>query len=220
MASNRFQKIHTFGSPYDLARQLGENGIAKILEIVCEAYVVLQTKHLVKKGMTEDEITEELVSQTECIWRKSSVLSSIVPMNQKIDRTLAKNRGRPPTIDFCFRHVWVKEAFFGFECKRLAEGNSALSQEYVDNGLCRYLRGEYCSSGSAGSMIGYVTSGSLVAIIRDIKTRVDNERAVNAMTLAFSIGLFKEHYVSTHTRERGLSQFSVHHLFFSFAESN
>jgi len=220
MASNRSHGIYRFGNPYDLAQQLGEKGIARILEIVCEAYVVLQTKNLVTRGMSEDEITEELVSQIECVWRKSSVPISIVPINQKIDRTLAKNKGKPPTIDFCFRHVWIKEAFFGFECKRLAEGNGVLSQEYVDNGLCRYLRGEYCSSGSAGSMVGYVISGNLVAVVRDVKTRVDIERAVNTMKIAFSIGSFREHYVSIHTRERGLSQFCVHHLFFDFVESD
>jgi hypothetical protein len=36
---------------------------------------------------------------------------------------------------------------------------------------------------------------------------------------SWSIGLFKEHCVSTHTREKGLSQFCVHH-FFNLTESD
>jgi hypothetical protein len=214
ISSEDFQEVYRFGSPEDLAQKLGESGIAKLLEIVCKAYSVLRDNHLVEIRMSEDEITEELVIQIECIWRKSDVPVGVVPMNQKIDRTLSKNRGRPPTIDFCFRHIWIKETFFGFECKILAEGNARLSQEYVDDGLRRYVEGKYCSTGSAGAMVGYIKSGNLAAVIEDVKMRVDKEKLVTCMLQSFSIGMFKEHYASTHAREKGLSQFCVHHLFF------
>jgi hypothetical protein len=219
MPIDHFHERYRSGSPYDLAQQIGESGITKLLEVVCHAYSNLCENHLIITEMSEDEITEEIFKELVYVYHESSVPRTLIPVNQKIDTTLAKNRGRPPTIDFCFRDRWVKEVFFGFECKLLAEGNGRLYQEYIDNGLCRYLQGKYCSIGSAGSMIGYIKSGNIAIVIHDVKCRVDQKKAVNAMAAAPSIGSFKEHYVSMHIRD-GLSQFRVHHLFFNFAETN
>lgn len=205
------------GSPYDLAVQLGEKGIMKLLELVCKAYDRVCAASSISIAMNEDEITEELFKEVECGWRESDVPISIVPVNQKIDRDLAANLGKPPSIDFCFRDRFLKEAFFGFECKILGEGDCTLSGEYIDNGLCRFIEGKYCSRGSAGSMIGYVRFGKLSVVIQDIKRRVDIESAVQPMHLAPPMHAFKEHYISVHNRQRGLSQIAIHHLFFDFA---
>lgn len=215
--SDDFQNQFKFGSAYDLAQKIGESGITKLLKVICDAYVILSNNNIIQSGMTEDEITEELFTQGQCVLQKSSIPTTLVLVNQKIDRTLAKNKGRLPAIDFCFRDRWVKETFFGFECKLLAEGNGTLSREYVDEGLCRYLEGKYSSFGSSGSMIGYVKTGNLAPIIQDVKRRVDEKEAISPMTLALAIGSVKEHYVSIHSRERGLTNFSIHHLFFKFA---
>jgi hypothetical protein len=205
---------------YDLAEQIGEQGVSSLLEIVCDAYQDLCKKHNIKQAMSEDEITEELFNDVVFAWSNSAITETIRPIHQKIDKTFAKARGRPPTIDFCFRDSWVREAFFGFECKLLAEGNNGLYDDYVRNGLYRYLQGTYCSKGSAGSLVGYVKLGNLATVVRDVKTRVDNERILKAMVLASAIGQFKEHYVSIHSRERALPSFCVHHLFFFFACKN
>ena len=220
MPSDRFQESYRVGNPYDLAEQIGEDGIAKLLALVCEAYNMLCNHKIVKLGMSEDEITEELFKEIQIVWRASTIPQTIIPINQKIDKTLAKNIGKPPAIDFCFRDRWVKEAFFGFECKLLAEGNVRLYKEYVENGLFRYLQGKYCAKGSAGSLIGYVNSGRISVIVQDVKTRVDKESILTAMVKASSISAFEEHYVSTHSREGGLSSFCVHHLFFCFSALN
>jgi len=220
MPSDRFQESYRIGDPYDLAEQIGEDGIAKLLALVCDAYDTLYKHKIVKLGMSEDEITEELFKEIQIVWRVSSIPQTIVPINQKIDKYLAKDKGKPPTIDFCFRDRWVKEAFFGFECKLLAEDDIRLYKEYIENGLYRYLQGKYCAKGSAGSLIGYVNSGNISIVIREVKTRVDKENMLSAMVLARSISAFKEHYISTHLRERGLPSFCVHHLFFRFTALN
>jgi hypothetical protein len=208
---------YSFGDPSDLAKQLGEDGVSYLLEIVCDAYRSLYQKHIVKQEMSEDDITEELFVEIVFTWSRSSITKSIRPVCQKGDKTLAKPRGKPPTIDFCFRNSWVGEAFFGFECKILVEGDKGLCNEYVENGLCRYLSGAYCAHGSAGSLIGYVKLGNISIIIHDVKARVDTQKMLAAMVLAAPIGRFKEHYVSVHEREMPLPPFRVHHLFFSFA---
>jgi hypothetical protein len=166
--------------------------------------------------MTEDEITEELYSQTQYILRKSNISPTLVLVNQKIDRALAKNIGRLPSIDFCFRDRWVRKAFFGFECKLLSEGKGTLSQQYVDEGVCRYLEGKYCSTGSAGAMIGYVKAGNVSVIIEDVKLRVNKKNIVSPMSLSIKLGIVSNHFVSIHTRDKELSDFLIHHLFFKF----
>lgn len=218
--SDHFQDGYRFGSAYDLAARIGPDGITRLLEIVCDAYDMLCKNNTIKKEMSEDDITEELFKEIVIIWCESSTTNSIVPINQKSDKTFSKDVGKPPTIDFCFRDRYVRESFFGFECKLLAEGDVRLYREYIQNGLYRYIQGKYCARSSAGSLIGYVTSGSISVVVQDVKIRVDKKNILSAMALAPSISTFKEHYTSTHTREKGLSSFCVHHLFFRFTTVN
>ncbi|WXG46139.1 MAG: hypothetical protein WED05_05660 [Candidatus Atabeyarchaeum deiterrae] len=218
MTYDSLQEGYRTGSPFDLAKHLGDKGITRLLEIVCEAYTTLYRNRIVKPQMSEDEITEELFKEVNIAWSASSVPPAVVPINQKIDREHAKDRGKPPTIDFCFRDRWEKEAFFGFECKLLAEGNSRSYREYIKQGLYRYIEGRYCANGTVGSLIGYINTGRIAVIVKEIKTRVDKERIVEVMTLASSVSAFREHYVSTHLREKDRSPFRIHHLFFSFVE--
>jgi len=216
MSTKPFLDLYSYGNPSDLAGQIGEQGVSNLLGIVCDAYQRLNQKHNIRQEMSEDDITEELYIEVEWVWSKSGITETIRPMPQKRDKTFAKPRGRPPTIDFCFRDTWVGEAFFGFECKLLAEGDKRLYNEYVENGLYRYLSGRYCAHGSAGSLVGYVKFGNLSTIIEDVKAKVDAERILKDMAIASPIGEFKEHYVSVHSRETPLPSFCVHHLFFSF----
>ncbi|MHA1410639.1 MAG: hypothetical protein ACTSQY_10105 [Candidatus Odinarchaeia archaeon] len=215
MILNKNKDLGRINKPYDIAQKLGEKGINKILKMVCRAYNMLLKNKRINVKMSEDEITEELYTEIIIVWSQSGI-QNLLPINQKIDKTLAKNRGKPPTIDFCFRDRWIKKAFFGFECKILAEGNSRLTKEYVDNGLKRYLQGKYCSTTSIGSLIGYVIIGDIKKTIQDVKKRVDKESIIKKMTLASSILDFKNHFTSEHSRVRGLSNFKVHHLFMYF----
>lgn len=207
--------VDQLGDAKDLAQKLGEAGINKLLEVVCCAYQSLRNNNLITAGMSEDEITEELAIQVDVICRQSSMPINIASIPQKIDRKLAKQKGKSPAIDFCFRHTWVKDAYFGFECKILAEANTTLSKEYIKEGVCRYLDGKYCSKGSASSMVGYVKSGNLTVIIQDIIERVNKERIVRLMSKSSTIGIFDEHYLSTHNRLNN-SNFDIQHLFFNF----
>lgn len=187
--------------------------------MVCAAYAILYRNRIVKPKMDECDITEELYKEVNFAWSKSDITETVIPTNEKIDRENAERRGRPPTIDFCFRARWERHAFFGFECKVLAEGDSRSYREYINEGLYRYIEGKYCANGSAGSLIGYINSGRIAVIVKDIKTRVNRQRIVEFMTLASSISGFREHYISTHLRKDS-SPFCVHHLFFSFVELN
>jgi hypothetical protein len=207
--------IFRTGDASDLAQQIGNDGISRLLEIISISYNNLRGRNVITSKMSENEITEELYTEILVIWRQSSVPITLVPVRPKIDRTYAVERGEP-AIDFCFRDRYTRESFFGFECKILDEGDNRLYREYIENGLGRYLQGKYSSGSSAGSLIGYIRSGDVTAIISEVGKRVELEDAIGKMSQAPPILGFQEHYVSTHTRQRGISPFSVHHLFFCF----
>lgn len=204
------------GSPLDLAKELGEDGINQLLEIVCAAYSGLQAKKVIRPDMSEDKITEELYTEIMEVWVTSNIIDSIVPIHQKGDWLSGKNGKKPPTIDIVFRDSFERDAFFAFECKLLKEGESRLFWEYVKEGLDRYLQGKYCANGSAGSLIGYVMSGRLTSVVDEVKKRVDVDKILEVMRLGLPLGKFSSHYISVHSRENSLPRFSVHHLFFSF----
>lgn len=204
------------GSPLDLAKELGEDGINQLLEIVCAAYNGLLAKQVIRLGMSEDKITEELYAEIMAVWATSSIVDSIRPIHQKGDWLSAKDGKKPPTIDIVFRDSFERDAFFAFECKLLKEEESRLFWEYVKEGLDRYLQGKYCASGSAGSLIGYVMSGKLTNVVEEVRKRVDVDKILEVMKLSIPLGKFNNHYVSIHSRENSLPKFFVHHLFFSF----
>jgi hypothetical protein len=201
------------GNPNDLAQELGLSGIMTILGIMCEAYKNLRVYRKVTPEMNEPEITEELFIELGLIWKKTNL--PLIPLPEKPDRK-GKIRGRAPTIDFCFRHRWYPNSYFGAECKILEEKNKKLYDLYIKEGVYRYLSGKYGENCSAGSMIGYVRIGNTAEIINEVKIRVIKLPENSEMRQADSIGRFTEHYQSVHERKVGRSPFHIHHLFFSF----
>ncbi len=200
------------GSPKDLAQELGPGGIMTLIGIICKAYENLRVYRKVTPEMDEPEITEELFIELELIWKKINL--SLIPLHEKPDRN-GKKKGRAPTIDFCFRHRWHRNSYFGAECKMLEEKNNRLCDLYVVEGVCRYLSGKYGENCSAGSMIGYVRIGNTTKVINEVKMRVNRLPDNSEMRQADSIGEFTEHYKSIHNRKIGRSPFHMHHLFFS-----
>ena len=186
------------GNPKDLAQELGSDGIMTLLGIICEAYTNLCVYKKVTSEMDEPEITEELLIELKLIWKRTDF--PFIPHHEKSDRK-AKKRGRPPTIDFCFRDRWYPHSYFGAECKILEEKNNKLYDLYIKEGVCRYLSGKYGENCSAGSMIGYVRIGNTAEIINEVRIRVNTLSDNSEMRQADSIGRFTEHYKSVHNQK-------------------
>ncbi len=200
------------GAPEDLAQELGAHGIMVLLGIICKAYENLRAYRKVTPQMDEPKITEELFVELQLIWKETDL--TLVPFHEKPDKK-RKKRGRAPTIDFCFRHRWYKNSYFGAECKILEENNNRLYNLYIEEGVYRYLSGKYGENCSAGSMIGYMRIGNGTEIINEVRTRIKKLDS-SEMQKADSIGKFTQHYKSRHRRKVGRSPFHIHHLFFSF----
>ncbi len=207
------------GNPSDLAKKIGAAGIANLLELVCRAYVSLVSNHCISPTMSEDEISEELFKEVQVAWRSTDLAPSLIPIREKlaIGKSVGspRGRGRPPMIDFCFRDQWVRESYFGLECKRLIEHDSTLLNEYIGNGLYRYLTGKYSTKSSEAALVGFIVAGALSGVVSEVSQRVNQERILAKMEISFPLPSFWEHYRSTHSRMDS-SPISVHHLFFDF----
>lgn len=201
-------------SPIDLAIDLGPSGIKTIQGLIIRAYNNLQESGKIDSSMSETEISEELFIELQIEWKDADI--SLIPVHEKSHGRRKKGPGKTPTIDFCFRHRWDSQSYFGAECKLLKNNDNTLYTNYVEKGIKRYLSGSYSPKCSIGSMIGYITVGSPSDVINEIKKRVDRISDVECMNLSYSLNGFKMHYKSMHKRQKGPSPFHMMHMFFPF----
>jgi hypothetical protein len=183
--ADRTNQQFASGCPENLAEELGSDGIRTLLEIICKAYKNLLVFEKVTSVMNETRITEELFIELQNVMIMSTneytFSPNLYPVHEKSHDRKGKGRGKTPTIDFCFRDRWVRDRYFGAECKLLKENHKTLYDDYVAGGVCRYLAGKYSENCSTGSMIGYITSGNIREIISEVKNRVDKEHNVSKM---------------------------------------
>ena len=190
----------------------GDRGIRTLLTVMWDAYKDLCSEGTVGTVMNEDEITEEWFCKVYIHFKHLDL--PVVPVYQKADSTKAKNRGKKPTIDFCFRSEWDCNSYFGAECKIVDGGKPSLYAKYINKGVNRYLEGIYGSKSASGAMVGYIRKGDVNMVVSEIKTRLH--------VLPGNPSLFRDknykddHYTSTHKRDLGVSPFNLHHLFFVF----
>jgi post-segregation antitoxin (ccd killing protein) len=202
--------------PIDLAHELGPNGIREIIEIMWIAFHDLKIDNINVSNLDENQITEEWAMRLQKRWYEENraLRLKLSPVTQHEDTTLAKQRGQPPTIDFCFRTWDPDDRYFGAECKNLIEDDNELINRYIITGVCNYLSGRYGSTSSESALIGYIISGSISNIITKISTRLINCSPIK--NLSRDLSYDDPHYCSVHIRELDSRNIILHHLMFSF----
>ena len=99
------------------------------------------------------------------------------------------------------------------ECKRLKN----TSQEYVDNGLRRFINGDYCASESYAGMIGFVVNGNAESICRNMETKCKTEKYVSNLFVRKSPADLGYSFKTSHFR-KNLPDVNVYHLFLEFVK--
>ena len=208
-------------APKDLAQELGPGGIRQLLLLLCKSYKDLLNSGFVQADTGEDTITEEWFVQIQKRWKRDRGIS-LVPMSQKQDKTKAAARGRPPTIDFCFRDEAFPECYFGVECKLLDADSAAYLGAYLDDkeGIGRFLNGKYAARTGAGAMAGYVRTGEAKAVAAELKKAINTLTGNPTLSKSAHLPGFEHLYESTHTRISGISPFICFHLLFAFCCSS
>jgi len=202
----------------DLSKILVPSGIKILLELIRDAYFELVQMRKIDLSMTENQITEEWYVCLQFIWPQSAAYHlKLAPIHQKEDESDRKSRrGSPPTIDFCFRAQWNRQAYFGAECKLIEANDKTLCDRYIENGVNRYIDGRYGQKFSKGAMLGYVRQTKCSDVAAEIRNRINRLAGSPQLVQTDKLLPFEDHYISKHSRLKGLSPFTVHHLLFLF----
>ncbi len=212
IAPDRFATV-----PMDLAKQLGDQGIRKLLTVLTDAYKDLYARRWVGAHSPEDSITEEWFVHILKIWRPENAFG-LIPIHQKQDTEKAESRGRPPTIDFCFRDEFFSQSYFGAECKLMDEGSVTHLNSYLDRkeGIGRFLSGRHAAHAGTGAMVGYVRRGDCNAVAKNLACGVKQLDGNPEFEKSRPLPGLDQLYESRHVRHIGVSPFLCHHLLFAF----
>lgn len=207
--------------PDDLAKRLGPAGVNQILLIMWQGYYdLLADKNItITEHALEDDITLEWYGKIFQRWtseNRATLLrvNKIGPVHQYPDSTLKKDRGYKPTIDFCFRDWDTTNSYFGAECKNLYNNRKDKIRRYVETGVRNYELGRYGAQSSESSIIGYVLSGNISDIVKDLISEIASTSPV--CNLSRELRYAEPQYTSKHKRSTDKSNITLHHLFFDF----
>jgi len=197
----------------DIVKLLGPTGVTQLLEIMWLGYHSLCKKGLCK-NYDENMITEEFLVEINEVWPefKSSFKIKLSPLNQKSDTFKKLPKGQSPAIDFVFRSYYVDDIYFGAECKLFKDNCNTRRNNYVKNGINRYLDRRYSNKASESSMIGYIVNDSIEDSVIVINGALEK---VPTNILSRSFNFEDPYYLSNHQREDN-SEIMLHHLFFNF----
>lgn len=98
------------------------------------------------------------------------------------------------------------------ECKRL----KSVSQQYIKEGLYRFINNEYSKNESYSGMIGFVIEGDISKIKDGLKDKCINEKFVDTSYSKESLDEWNHNFKTTHKREDN-SNINIQHLFFEFS---
>lgn len=207
--------------PDDLAKRLGPTGVNEILLTLWQGYhdLIADTSIIITANAEEDDITQEWYGKILQRWtneNRATILrmNSIGPVHQYQDSTLKKGRGYKPTIDFCFRDWDTSNSYFGAECKNLYNHRKEKIKRYVETGVNNYTSGRYGSQSSESSIVGYVLSGRIPDIIKELIAEIAKVEPINNLTR--ELRYVDPQYSSLHKRLVDKGEIILHHLLFDF----
>lgn len=138
-------------------------------------------------------------------------------MHQYADNTMKKQKGsKAPTIDFCFKDWTTDNSYFEAEAKNLYESKTDKIERYISTGIDNYTKGRYGSQSSESSMIGYVLSGNIPDIVKQLRTEMSKDTPIDNITRTVSLD---PQYKSKHLRTFDSQEITLYHLFFDFVSA-
>ena len=195
-------------------RDLGE----QMSEAIEAAWPICIGPLQAKKGaMThEDHITEHLV---KALRKTKKVPGRITYQYVLLDEDANGNVTTPSSIDFVLTVGDDEEVYLAYECKRLNVTYGTRVRNYcgpyVDDGLMRFVSGQYAKGLPMATMIGYVMNGNNATARRGLR------RVMKLRTTALRLTAEQDRhstagrstrFMSTHECGPGHNMHVEHHL--------
>ncbi len=203
-----------------------------VLKLTVEAYQAMRRENVVQRNWEENIFTLQLEDYLRPI-AYDNEFPIFVRVREKV-HTPEMRAGQQATIeaqeiDMSMFPSWERSYYqrrFVWEAKKVGDKRvdrkySRLNSEYVNEGIYRFIRGEYASGLNDAGMLGYVLAGRVCNIVGDINASMGNIHKnpplskSNHLQEATPIGDFEDIYFSNHMRmdETGIC---LHHLFLKF----
>lgn len=110
--------------------------------------------------------------------------------------------------------VCDENEYFTFECKRL-DWYATKNNEYINNGLSRFIKWQYSKKMNIAWMIGFVQWfkkwKTIDNLVGDLEKRISGFNK-------YIVDDFNHAYHSNHERAEGLWKIDIYHLLFDFTE--
>ncbi len=152
---------------------LSEDHLATVVDLLCRS--VTAARPLLKPQMLEVPITIHVKKAMRRL-KKELGLSNLEIMGEFELLDLSNDDpavlGRIDIILRFLHQFGDEEAYLGVECKRVGDGESALNQRYVTQGVNRFVTGQYAAGHHWGMMLGYVLKLPSAAFIKGIDARI------------------------------------------------
>lgn len=172
----------TVGNPALWSDIFPENLVPQILDLVCTTWEAFE-----KPKPDEHEVP--ITRRFKCVLQQAKNFRRLpIRIEREVaedDPATAAELGR---IDLKLAPAESarEEVHFAFECKRLyalVNGSwEALASKYVDEGMTRFVEGQYSARMNHGGMIGYVLNGNTAQAKRQVERNISEKRQSLRMT--------------------------------------
>jgi hypothetical protein len=138
----------------------------------------------------------------------------------EVDTDLTKVTGRKDIV--FFPSLFDEDIYFCLEAKRLnARINSvmkSLADEYVKEGMQRFIDGKYSKKIRHGGMLGYVLDGDVSRAMKNVLKNIGSNHQILGMVSPGDWSDSRLHpgaKETQHRRQQGVSPFCIYHLLVS-----
>jgi hypothetical protein len=153
-----------------------------VIRLVCEACVRLRTDNRRRRNWEERHYSWALVRHLEALCLEQNLsFSPRYDLHELTDEEFAAGESpkSAPLLDVCVRwHQHIPEVRFAIEAKILVvktHGSyypKGCRDEYVDEGMKRFLEERYARQMPAGAMLGYILEGTADEVTPELLARI------------------------------------------------
>jgi hypothetical protein len=187
------------------------------------SYVIATWEQMPRPGPSdrEDAISVKLYSALIKAKNRNSHAFLIRYQDVEVDTDLAKETGRKDIV--FFPSIQEQEIYLCLEAKRLnaviSGKRRALADEYVKEGMQRFVDGKYARFVRHGAMIAYVLDGKINRAMQNVENNIRNRLSELRMNKNSSLVASTIRPNDTQTKETSHHRvhekavFRIHHLF-------
>ena len=169
---NLLNEVDYLGQPTFIS---GRDIVATILTLVAASWHRMRKRSDVGSQSTEPRIAGALYLEMR---REKKVRGLNIPLlieesPTRSDPDLLIGDGR---IDLKMHYSFDEDDFFGLEYKRVSSTDNDLLEEYVTEGVMRYVTAKYCPDHDIVAMIGFVIDGLHIETATKLDGKLDKHR--------------------------------------------